>query len=109
MFLESRARRRICCVVRGDIGQRDTAQFGGESRTQRHNVHSENPPLFLLHKSMAKRSARQRTHRQVRRHGTVPISMPSKRVTLSALADAAHTKANARAVAARNAFDPFGN
>jgi hypothetical protein len=42
---------------------------------------------------MAKRSARQRTHRQVRRHGIDRISMPSKRVAHSALADASHTGA----------------
>ena len=46
MFLESRACQRIYCIVRGDIGKRDTAQFGGESRTQRHNVHRKILPDF---------------------------------------------------------------
>src|SRR3979490_3242881 len=41
MFLEGSACRRICGIVRGDIRQRHTTQLGGESRTQRHDVHRQ--------------------------------------------------------------------
>ena len=45
MFLESCSRRGIGCVVRGDIGKRHAAQFGGKSRTQWHNVHRQAFPF----------------------------------------------------------------
>src|ERR1700676_4258807 len=45
MFLEGRARCRIGGIVRGDIGKRQAAQFGGESRTQRDNVHRQVLPV----------------------------------------------------------------
>src|SRR5437899_5727485 len=48
MFLECRTRRRICRIVRGNIRKRHTAQFGGESWTQRHDVHRQVLPLLLL-------------------------------------------------------------
>src|ERR1700687_1489821 len=46
MLLEGSARRRICGMVRGDIRKRNTAQFGGESRTQRDDVHRQVLPDF---------------------------------------------------------------
>ena len=46
MFLECRARRRICGVVRGDIRKRHAAQFGGKSWTQRHDVHRQVLPCY---------------------------------------------------------------
>src|ERR1700730_648113 len=47
MFLEGRARRRICSIVRGDILKRHTAQFGGEFWTQRHDVHRQVLPFII--------------------------------------------------------------
>jgi len=46
MFLKRRARRQIRGIVRGDIRKRHTAQFGGESWTQRHDVHRQIPSCF---------------------------------------------------------------
>ena len=39
MFLERRAHRRIDGIVGGNVGKRDAAQFGGETRTQRDDFH----------------------------------------------------------------------
>src|SRR5258708_30569917 len=42
------ARGRIGGIFRSDIGKRHTAQFGGESRTQRDHVHRQALPFLLL-------------------------------------------------------------
>jgi hypothetical protein len=39
MFLESRAHRRVCDIVRGDLRKSHTAQLGGEAWTQWNNFH----------------------------------------------------------------------
>jgi hypothetical protein len=46
MFLEGGPHRRIGGIIRRDIRKRDTAQFGGESWTQRDNVHRQVLPVF---------------------------------------------------------------
>src|SRR6202022_1736930 len=61
MFLEGCARGRIGGVVRGDVGKRHAAQFSGESRTQRDNVHRQVLPVFLWCNVMAKSPSRQRS------------------------------------------------
>ena len=44
MLLERGAHRRIDRIVGGDIGERHAANFSGETRTQRDDVHWHNPP-----------------------------------------------------------------
>src|SRR3954468_23665665 len=47
MLLERRACRHISGIVRCDIRQRHAAQFGGETRTERNDVHRQVLPGFL--------------------------------------------------------------
>src|SRR5260370_23383414 len=60
MLLKGSAHRRICGIVRGDIRKRHTAQFGGESRTQRHNVHRQVLPVIIARNFTAELPGRQR-------------------------------------------------
>ena len=46
MFLEGGPHRRIGGIIGGYIRKRDAAQFGGESWTQRDNVHRQALPVF---------------------------------------------------------------
>src|SRR6267378_6675880 len=48
MFFKSSPRRHISGVVKGDIGKCHTAQLGGESRTQRDNVHRQVLPVLIV-------------------------------------------------------------
>ena len=48
VLLEGGARRRVSGVVSGDIGERDAAQFGGKTRTQRDDVHGAFSRFYLF-------------------------------------------------------------
>ena len=48
MFLESRARRRVCGIVRRDLRKRHTAQLGGEAWTQRDDFHRRGLRSFIV-------------------------------------------------------------